>query len=177
MKLVILFGPPAVGKLTVAKKLSMLTSYPVLQNHATIDLVEPFFKFRSEPFLKTIHAIRFFILKEALKQKLPGIILTTGYTNTKRGAANFLRLQNLMRRNKGQIYFVQLICNKKLLSIRVKSKERKLFGKINTVKDLKKMLTQWDFFSPPSHVKNISIDTSELTAIDSAKKILNYINS
>lgn len=177
MKLVIVFGPPAVGKLTVANKLSTLIGYPVLHNHATIDLVEPFFKFGSEPFLKTIRTMRLFILKEALKQKLPGIILTTGYTNTKSGAANFLRLQNLMQRNKGQIYFIQLTCNKKQLFIRVKARERKLFGKLNNVKDLRKTLTQWDFFSPPAHVKNISIDTSNSTVIDSAKKILNYISS
>lgn len=40
MKLVLLHGPPAVGKLTVAKELSKLTGIPLFHNHLTRDMVE-----------------------------------------------------------------------------------------------------------------------------------------
>jgi len=177
MKLIVVFGPPAVGKLTIANELSELTGYPVLHNHATLDLVKSFFEFASKPFLDTVRAMRILILKEALKQKLPGIILTTGYTNTRASAVNFLKLKNLIQKNNGQIYFIQLTCSRKQLFIRVKAKEHRRFGKLITKKGLKKAFEQWDFFSQPPHIKTLSINTSKLSATFSAKKILNYIRN
>ena len=39
MKLLIIYGPPAVGKLTTAKKLSEITGYCAFHSHLAIDLV------------------------------------------------------------------------------------------------------------------------------------------
>ena len=50
MNLIILFGPPAVGKMTVGQELSRLTGYPLLHNHMTIDLVTEFFDFGTPQF-------------------------------------------------------------------------------------------------------------------------------
>ena len=43
MNLVFIYGPPAVGKLTVAKELSLITGYPLFHNHLTRDLVHELF--------------------------------------------------------------------------------------------------------------------------------------
>lgn len=43
MKLVFLYGPPAVGKLTVAQALAQKTSFKVLHNHLVNDLAEVVF--------------------------------------------------------------------------------------------------------------------------------------
>ena len=48
MKFVLLFGPQAVGKMTVGKELSKITDLKLLHNHMTIDLLEPFFGFSPE---------------------------------------------------------------------------------------------------------------------------------
>lgn len=40
MKLIFIYGPPAVGKLTIAEKLSELTGIPVFHNHLSRDLVK-----------------------------------------------------------------------------------------------------------------------------------------
>ncbi|TDQ39735.1 AAA family ATPase [Aureibacillus halotolerans] len=45
MKLVLLFGPQAVGKMTVGNELSKITALKLFHNHMTIDLLEPFFGF------------------------------------------------------------------------------------------------------------------------------------
>jgi shikimate kinase len=37
MKLVILFGPPAVGKMTVGQQLANLTGFKLFHNHMTIE--------------------------------------------------------------------------------------------------------------------------------------------
>jgi adenylate kinase family enzyme len=41
MKLIILYGAPAAGKLTVAKELAKTTDFVVFDNHQIIDIVEP----------------------------------------------------------------------------------------------------------------------------------------
>ena len=50
MRLVFLYGPPAVGKLTVAKALARLTGYKVFHNHLTIDLVASILDWGTGPF-------------------------------------------------------------------------------------------------------------------------------
>ena len=48
MKLVIIFGPQAVGKMTVGEELSGQTGLKLFHNHMTIDLVSNFFGYGSE---------------------------------------------------------------------------------------------------------------------------------
>lgn len=43
MQLIFIYGPPAVGKLSVANALAKLTGYRVFHNHLTIDLVRSIF--------------------------------------------------------------------------------------------------------------------------------------
>lgn len=50
MKLLFLYGPPAVGKFTVAKEWAALTGFKFLHNHLTIDLVTSVFEPRSDPY-------------------------------------------------------------------------------------------------------------------------------
>ena len=40
MRLIIIYGPPASGKYSVAKRLSALSKYPLLHNHLISDLEE-----------------------------------------------------------------------------------------------------------------------------------------
>ena len=49
MKLVIIQGPPAAGKLTVATELAAPTSFKLFHNHASIDCVKPVFEFATPP--------------------------------------------------------------------------------------------------------------------------------
>ena len=58
MKLIILFGPPAVGKMTVGQELSKITGYKLLHNHMTIDLVTEFFDFGTPQFERLVPTFR-----------------------------------------------------------------------------------------------------------------------
>ena len=70
MKLVFLYGPPALGKLTVAKELSKLTGFKIFHNHLTIDLVKDFFTFGTDKFWKYNTFFRKEFLKIAAKEDL-----------------------------------------------------------------------------------------------------------
>lgn len=49
MRLVLIYGPPAAGKLTVAKGLAHLTGYKFFHNHLTVDVVLSVFERASKP--------------------------------------------------------------------------------------------------------------------------------
>ena len=53
MKLIFIYGSPAVGKLTVAQEIAEQTDFKVFHNHLTIDAVTPVFEFGTVPFLET----------------------------------------------------------------------------------------------------------------------------
>lgn len=48
MKFVLLFGPQAVGKMTVGHELEKVTDLLLFHNHMTIELLQPFFGFSDE---------------------------------------------------------------------------------------------------------------------------------
>ncbi|WP_416150102.1 shikimate kinase [Salipaludibacillus sp. HK11] len=48
MRIVLLYGPQAVGKMTVGQELTKVTDLKLFHNHVTIDLLEPFFGFEPE---------------------------------------------------------------------------------------------------------------------------------
>lgn len=47
-KFVFIFGPQAVGKMTVGQELAAMTGLKLFHNHMTIDLLEPLFGFTPE---------------------------------------------------------------------------------------------------------------------------------
>jgi hypothetical protein len=58
MTLVVLFGPPAVGKMTVGLELERLTGLRLFHNHMTVDLVLRFFPFGTPPFQRLVSELR-----------------------------------------------------------------------------------------------------------------------
>lgn len=76
VELVILFGPPAVGKMTVGYELCKLTGYKLLHNHMTVEPVLEIFPFGSPPFLRLVGEFRRRIVEEALEAELPGLVMT-----------------------------------------------------------------------------------------------------
>lgn len=48
MKLLVLIGPPAVGKMTVGQALEARLGYKLFHNHVSIDMVAPYFSYATE---------------------------------------------------------------------------------------------------------------------------------
>ena len=76
MKLIIISGPPAVGKMTVGQELEKLTELKLFHNHMTLDLVENFFDSGSPEAKKLVTVIRKEIFKAAATSNLKGLIFT-----------------------------------------------------------------------------------------------------
>jgi hypothetical protein len=70
--LLVITGPPAVGKMTVGLEVAKLTGFRVFHNHLTIDPVLRFFAFGTPPFDRLVGAWRQQLLAEVAASDLPG---------------------------------------------------------------------------------------------------------
>lgn len=75
-QLVILFGPPAVGKMSVGAALSRLTGLPLFHNHLPIEVIIRVFPFGSDPYNRLVRQYRKLMFEEVAGSSLPGLIFT-----------------------------------------------------------------------------------------------------
>ncbi len=73
---IIIFGPPAVGKMTVGMELEKITGYKLFHNHMTVELLLNFFQFGSASFRRLDKLFRFELFREIAKSDLRGLIFT-----------------------------------------------------------------------------------------------------
>ena len=77
MKLVIILGPHAVGKMSVGQELASITGLKLLHNHMTIELVRNFFSVHGSDEGKRLNALfRQEIFEAVANSNLPGLIFT-----------------------------------------------------------------------------------------------------
>jgi AAA domain len=76
VKLVILFGPAAVGKMTVGQELAKVTGLKLFHNHMTIDLLLNLFEYGTKEFLRLDWLFRNEIFDAVASSELPGLIFT-----------------------------------------------------------------------------------------------------
>lgn len=76
MKFVIIFGPSAVGKMSVGKAIADKTGMKLFHNHMSIEAVRPVFDFGTPSFNRLVTMIRMETFKEAAKSDMEGLIFT-----------------------------------------------------------------------------------------------------
>ena len=170
MKLIFIYGPPAAGKLTVAKELAKLTKYKIFHNHLTVDLVASVIDFGTKKFWDINSKLRIELFELAAKEKVKGLIFTFCYAHPI--DFNFVnKVKNKVEKSGGKVHFVHLYCETSELKKRVKNSSRKNFKKITQIKTLTHVLQKRDFFTSIPSVENLRIDNSNTSAKQVAKKI------
>lgn len=108
MKVVLLFGPQAVGKMTVGQELSKITDLKLFHNHMTIDLLVPLFDFSPEMWRLTT-LFREEIFKEFARTNQYGLIFTFVWAFDLRGDWEFLeKVSSIFTESGGEVYYVEL---------------------------------------------------------------------
>ena len=108
MKLIIIHGPPAAGKLTVATDLADRTGFKLFHNHVSIDCVKPVFEFGTPPFMRMIELIRFGTIAEAARENV-SLIHTFVYALGE-DDEHFTKLISAAEDNGGEAHLVLLRC-------------------------------------------------------------------
>lgn len=172
MKLVFIYGPPATGKLTVAKELSKITGYKIFHNHLTVDLLTSILEFGKGDFFKLSNKIRLDVFKSAAKNNINLIFTFCFAKDEDEHYVN--RTVKAIKKYKGKACFVRLYCDEKLLFKRVKSASRENFDKLKSKKLLKKFLAEHDLFSKIPYKKSLEIDNTNKSAKKVAMLIKDY---
>jgi hypothetical protein len=181
MNFVVVFGPPAVGKMTVGYELAKLTGMKVFHNHMTIDMILEFFPYGHEKFSRLVSEFRQRIFEEVATSDLPGMIFTyvwaLDHASDKEQVDSYCQI---FKQQGANIYFVELEADLSQRLERNKSEFRlsKKTSKRDTSRSEKnllqteeqyKMNTDGDFFYEENYVK---INNTELSPEETAKRIV-----
>lgn len=174
MTLVFLYGPPAVGKLTVALKLQKKLGYKLLHNHLLISLFDSLFDFSDPVRIRLTREFRLRIVEE-MSKKNTDLIITSGTAGNKDVFNYFSKLINLVDNNGGNLAMVQLTADKESLLLRVEDQFRKGHGKNFGRKELRDILIQPKLvFDKYPDLEHLTIDTRNFSPEESALKIMEY---
>lgn len=174
MKLVFLHGAPAVGKLTVARELAMLTGLRLFHNHLTVDLVSSLFSFGTEPFVLLREEIWLAAFGEAARQQVSLI-----FTFNPEGTVRERFIQDAITAVEsagGKIFFIELTCAEAELERRIGDTSRKEFGKLTSVEQYRS-LKDAGAFQFPKLPQGMSLDTTNQSPVDTARVISEYVAS
>ena len=107
--LVMLVGPPAVGKMTVGHEIANRTGLRLFHNHHTIDLVLRFFEFGTPPFQRLVGEFRRRMFEEVAASALPGLIFTYVWAFDQPTDAEAVESYTApFRASSGRVVFVEL---------------------------------------------------------------------
>jgi hypothetical protein len=177
---VVIFGPAAVGKMTVGYALQDLTGLRLLHNHMTIDLVLNFFNWGDPEFGRLNAEFRRRILEEIAASDLPGAIFTFVWAlelpEDRRAIDGY---RDLFAAHGGRTAYVELyadqterlVRNTSAFRLEQKVSKRDVDASTRTLlahDENYKLNTDGDFFYPDDHLK---LDTTHLTPADAARVI------
>lgn len=174
MKLLFIYGSPAVGKLTVANKVADQTDFKVFHNHLSIDCINPIFEFGSPSFGKLIDLIRIETVSEAARVG-QNLIYTFCYAKDL-DDAHVERITRAAEENGGEVHFVLLTADKTEIEKRVLNDSRKAFGKVKTIEMMRYFFETYDLFSPVSARESLIIDNTSLSPEDVARQIIEFFD-
>jgi chloramphenicol 3-O-phosphotransferase len=167
VRLIVLYGMPAAGKLTVAQELKAITGLPVFHNHLVVDLLLSTFEFGSAPFVTLREEIWLAFFREAARANLPGLIFTFAPETTVQ--ASFIpALVETVRGEGGSVEFAELVCPLDEIKRRIAEPSRREYGKLASVEMFEELHRKQVFRSMEMPEPKITVDTGTCTPAEAA---------
>lgn len=112
MDFVIIFGPPAVGKMAVGMELEKLTGLKLFHNHMSIEFVQPFFNYGTETGKLLVYEFRKRIFEEFAKSSQKGMIFTYFWDLSDPEDKNYIdEVVSIFTSYGARVFFVELYAN------------------------------------------------------------------
>lgn len=169
MRLIWIHGPPASGKLSVARALSERIGAGVLHNHLSIDLARPVLDFEDPGFWPLVDELRLACVRAAAKSDRDALIYTSCYDHPI-DLPVVEEFEEALEREGGRLLPVYLRCDPIELERRVGNPDRREVGKITSIPKLRHTLAEWNCIAMPRE-NCITVDTSSGTPRESAAAI------
>jgi hypothetical protein len=168
-----LYGPPAVGKLTVATPLAELTGHRLFHNHLSVNAVRPIFDLGSAAFNGVIERLRIDVCATAMGEGTSLIFTNSSAWGGIDGRARFesfaARMVEAVEQHGGQAVLVQLTGETEDLVDRVGRESRRDHHKLTDPARMSEILSSFDSSALPG--TDLTIDTSSVTPDEAARKI------
>lgn len=175
MTFALLYGPPAMGKLTVATELAKLTGFKVFHNHLSIDLAETFFERGTSSFGRVVHGVRVLVLEEAVKSGV-NLISTYAYAHGVDDSEIAWMVETVEALG-GHMQLVFLTCTPDALRQRVAATSRQAFTKIRKVETLDQLMMTYDLFTPYPARPSLHLDTTSTPPAETAAAIATHLKN
>jgi hypothetical protein len=172
MKLIFIYGPPAVGKLTVATELAKITSSAVFDDHPAINSLQPVFGGRPTSMDKVVEDIRLAVIEEAARSDVD-LIFTFVYAHPE-DIPYVDRISEAVERHGGKVCFVQLKCSRAAQEARVTHPGRAPFKSVDSIEIVREWNARYELLTPIPGRDSLSIDNTDLAPALVAQKIAQH---
>ena len=168
MDLVVLHGPPAVGKLTVGRALAARTGLKLFHNHLALDAITAVFDFRSPGYLRLRELYWLEMFETAASEGVSLIFTFMPETSLAPGFGE--RMRAAVERGGGRLRLARLTAPAATIETRLDAPSRAEFAKLKSVKDLRD-LTAMGWLDYPMPSSELTVDTSRLSPEEAAETI------
>lgn len=181
MDFVVIFGPPAVGKMTVGYALSQMSGLKLFHNHMTIELALNYFPYRSPHFFPLVNKLRLNVFEAVAASELPGLIFTYVWSfEDDSDKEKIDGYAEIFQKQGGTVYFVELEAdleerierNKSEFRLEQKPSKRNIVGSESHLLDVhhrRQHNTNIDFYYAENYIK---INNTRLPPEETARRIL-----
>ena len=168
MKVIFLYGPPASGKLTIAKKLAEKTGISLFHNHLTFDLAEVLYEPFTQPFYDYCADLRLDVFGDA-KLAHQDLIFTFFYIPPD---DNYFVNQIIHIAGEDNVKLVKIEASIDTLLDRVENEDRAKYSKINSKSVLTRYLKENNWSESLDKIDSLIINTDNLTPDEAVQKIV-----
>jgi broad-specificity NMP kinase len=174
-QIILLYGRPGVGKLTIGEYLTAETGYALLHNHSVVDLATSLFPFGTPAFVSLRERLWHLAIDAVLKAHSGGVIMTFAPESTV--TDDFIpSLQKRVIAGGGSLHFIELRCDVDELEQRLQADSRERFGKLRDVKQFRKLDKAGAFDRPKMPEAELVVDTGKKSPLESARMIAKHLH-
>lgn len=178
--LIVLLGPPAVGKMTVGQALMKRTGIPLFHNHLSIEPILPFFPWGTKPHQRLSEGFRTRMFREVAAHGSKGMIFTL-VMDFDRDDPYLGRICRIFKRRGARICVVELQAplavrlrrNRTPNRLAHKPSKRNVGWSARNVRQLDRLrLVSPPGWNPPGEF--LKLDTAHLSATATASRIVRH---
>jgi len=173
-RLVFLYGPPAVGKLTIARAIAARQPFKIVHTHLTIDPVTEVLPFGTDAFWRVVGGFRQTLVAAAAEEGIDLVFTFVFAPGDEQLVADIARP---FHQAGGRVVFVRLHAPREVLLQRVREGSRRDHKKVTDAATLERLLDRYEDFTATVEGEGLSIETDVISAEEAAAQILDYLAS